>query len=94
MAQSQLLVPEALRDRADALALVLDTSRADIWRKAIEGAGLVAVETQYADALKRLDPIADRFGMTRTEMAARAVRDRWTLAELEGKKRYPGPKKA
>lgn len=86
--QSQLLVSEITRDRADALALVRDEPRAEIYRTALEP-GLRAMEDDHSGALQALDAIAAGMGMTRLELAKRAVADGYTLKDLEGRKRYP-----
>jgi hypothetical protein len=87
--QSQLLVPLATRQRADALALVTDQSRAEVYRLALEGGGLAGLEAQYAQELARLDTPADAFGMTRLELAGRMADDGYRLADVMGRKRYP-----
>lgn len=88
--QSQLLVSEVTRDRADALALVRGESRAEVYRLALEGQGLRQMELDHADALEKLDVLARGMGMSgRLELAARAARDGYRLADLEGRKRYP-----
>lgn len=94
--QSQLLVPERTRDRADALALAIGEPRAEVYRKALEGAGLPGLEAEYADLLAKVDAVASGMGLSRLELAARwgAAKDGLTLADLEGRKRYPRNTKA
>lgn len=87
--QSQLLVNQAVRDRADALSLVLNTSRAEVYRMALEGAGLAGLEATYADQVNRLKAIAEGMKMPYLDMARKAVQDEYTLDDLEGRKRYP-----
>lgn len=88
--QSQLLVSLTTRQRADALALVLGETRAEIYRKGLEGAGLAGLESEHMATLSaKLDPIAERFGMTRLELAGRLADDGLTIADVEGRKRYP-----
>lgn len=87
--QSQLLVPEVTRDRADALAIVRADTRAEVYRLALEGAGLTGLEKTHAAQLTLLDQYAERFGMTRTELVRRMVNDGQTLEGLAGRKRYP-----
>lgn len=87
--QSQLLVPLTTRQRTDALALVTDQSRAEVYRLALEGAGLAGLEAQYAAELATLDPIADRFGLTRLELAGKMADDGYRLADVQERKRYP-----
>jgi PAS domain-containing protein len=92
--QSQLLVAELTRDRADALRLVRSEPRAEIWRLAIEGNGLAALEEAHRTQLEALDNLAAIMGMTRLQLAARAARDGLWLRDLEGRKRYPRTTKA
>lgn len=87
--QSQLLVPLAVRQRADALALVLDQSRAEVYRLALEGAGLAGLEAQYAEQLAQLDAPAGAFRMTRLELAGKMADDGLRLADVQDRKRYP-----
>lgn len=89
--QSQLLVSMTTRQRADALALVTQETRAEVYRKALEGAGLKGLEETHAADLLRLDTIAERFGMTRLELAGRLADDGLTIADVESRKRYPRP---
>jgi predicted transcriptional regulator len=87
--QSQLLVSEVTKDRADALALIRREPRAEVYRLALEGSGLSAMEAVHAEALKKLDELAKGMGMTRTELTRKAVKDGYALSDLEGRKRYP-----
>lgn len=91
MVQSQLIVTELTRDRADALALVLGVPRAQVYRKGLEGGGLQGLEEERTNAelLAELDTIAAAMGLSRLELAARAARDRYSMADLRGRKRYP-----
>lgn len=92
--QSQLLVSPVTRDRADALALVRGESRAEVYRLALEGSGIPGMERDNAEALARLDAVASGMGLSRLELARRAVRDGLTMSDLEGRKRYPRVAKA
>ena len=87
--QSQLLVPEVTRDRADAIALVRSEPRAEVYRLALEGAGLTGLERTHAKGLAELDALAETFGMTRDALVRRMVADGQTMAGLAGRKRYP-----
>lgn len=87
--QSQLLVPEVTRDRADALALVRGEPRAEVYRLALEGAGLAGLERTHAKGLAELDALAETFGMSRDTLVRRMVADGQTMAGLAGRKRYP-----
>jgi predicted DNA-binding protein len=86
--QTQLLVPEHTRNRADALALVIPETRAEVLRRAVEG-HLGKLEYQYRELLAQLDPHARRFGMTRTELAGLMVKQGISLAELPGIESFP-----
>jgi hypothetical protein len=93
--QSQLLVSELTRDRADALALVRGEPRAEVYRLALEGDGLRGLEIIHQEALGRLEVLALDMKLSgRLELAKRAVADGLTLKDLEGRKRYPRSTKA
>lgn len=87
--QTQLLIAEVTRDRADRLALVRNEPRAEILRLALEGGGLQSLEEQVRDGIAAFDSIAREMGMSGLALAGRAARDRFRLADLEGRKRYP-----
>lgn len=87
--QTQLLVTRHTRDRADALALVIPETRAEVLRRALEGEGLRSLEWTFRSELKRLDPYAKRFGMTRTELAGLMVEQGVSLADLPGIESFP-----
>jgi hypothetical protein len=87
--QSQLLVPEVTRDRADAIALVRSEPRAEVYRLALEGAGLTGLEKAHSRGLAELDALAETFGMTRDQLVRRMVADGQTIEGLAGRKRYP-----
>jgi len=86
--QSQLLVSEPMRDQADVLALITQNPRAEVYRMALVP-GLKDLEQTYTDGIAELDGIAEIMRMTRTELATRALKDKYTLADLRGLKRYP-----
>lgn len=87
--QSQLLVSEVTRDRADALSLIRGEPRAEVYRLALEGGGLAGMEKVHEAELDQLGELAARMGMTRLELARRAVKDDLSLADLRDRKRYP-----
>lgn len=89
--QSQLLVSLLTRQRADALAVVLGEPRAEIYRKALEGGGLRALEQEYIDLVRELFEIGQRFAPKRSilEFAERAAKDGYTLADLREMTAYP-----
>lgn len=91
--QSQLLVSETTRDRADALALARGEKRAEVYRLALEP-GLKVMEEANQEGLKRVADVAAGMGMTPLELARRAAADGYALADLEGRKRYPRSPKA
>jgi hypothetical protein len=92
--QSQLLVSPVTRDRADALSIVRQEPRAEIWRVALEGGGLAALEQTHAADLARLDAVAVAMGTTRADLVARMIHDGFSLADVEGRRRYPARAKA
>jgi hypothetical protein len=87
--QTQLLVSEVARDRADALALVLATPRAEVLRMALDGAGLAGLEETYRAQLVDLGTVAARMGMGHLELARKAKQDGYTWEELKDRQRYP-----
>jgi hypothetical protein len=88
--QTQLLMAEVTRNRADAIALVRGEPRAEVLRLALEGGGLRGLEKDHAEELARLGELARTMGIAGGPLlAARAAKDGYTLAELEGRKRYP-----
>lgn len=87
--QSQLLVSEVTRDRADALAVVRQEPRAEIWRIALEGGGLRALEAQHAEALTELRQAAQDMSLTVPALVQKMIADRYTLDDVRGRKRYP-----
>lgn len=88
--QSQLLVSEVTRDRADALALIRGESRAEVYRLALEGDGLRGLEAVHAEALAKLEALAQAMGLSgRLELAKKAALDGYRLEDLQGRKRYP-----
>ena len=91
--QTQLLMPRHTRDRADALALVIPETRAEILRRAVEG-HIGKMEYQYRDLLAQLDPHAKRFGLTRTELAGLMVEQGISLKELPGIESFPPSEQA
>jgi hypothetical protein len=87
--QSQLLVSEVTRDRADALALVRGEARAEVYRLALEGGGLRQMEEDHGAQLNELAEVASRMGLTRLELARKATQDGYTWEELKTRRTYP-----
>jgi hypothetical protein len=87
--QSQLLVSEVTRDRADAVALVRGEPRAEVYRLALEGDGLSGLEKTHRAELDIMAEVAARMGFTRLELARRAVQDGYTWEELRTRRTYP-----
>lgn len=82
--QTQLLINPKTRDRADALALVMNESRAEVLRQLIDRS-LPAFERRFEEEMaEHLDPIAAALGMTRPELAAMMKREELTLADWNG----------
>ena len=88
--QSQLLVDLVIRQRADALAVVLGLPRAEVFRQAIVGGGLRELEATYAAKLAELDKVATALGTERLALADRMAKDGLTFADVVGKGVYPG----
>lgn len=87
--QSQLLVNLADRDRADALAITVQETRAEIYRRAL-AIGLTHLENTYLGQMKTLlDPPAARWGMDRTEMAGRLAEAGLAFHDVKDRRRFP-----
>ena len=87
--QSQLLVSEVTRDRADALALVRGEARAEVYRLALEGGGLRQMEEDHKAQLLALGEVAARMGMSYLELARKATQDGYTWEDLKDRRTYP-----
>lgn len=88
--QSQLLVNLADRDRADALAIVMQDTRAEVYRRAL-AIGLTRLEGDYLGQMRTLlDPAARRWGMDRTEMAGRLAEAGIAFRDVMDSERFPG----
>jgi hypothetical protein len=88
--QTQLIVSPVTRQRADALALVCNVSRAEIWRKAIEGRGLTALEQTHLTGLCELNDLAAKFGFPGgLVLAEQMVKEGVTLTEAREMSEYP-----
>lgn len=81
--QTQLLVPEVTRDRADALALAINETRAEVLRRALDGGGLDTLEKTYAEQLSALDPIASALGMKRHTLVRQMLHEGLALADWD-----------
>jgi hypothetical protein len=80
--QTMLAVSPHVRQRADVLALIRGESRAEIYRAALEGGGLAALEAQHADGLAELATLARNLGTTRTQLAEDALKEGHSLADI------------
>lgn len=91
MVQSQLLTSRITRQRADALALIRNESRAEIWRKAIEGGGIAQMEQEHLQGLIELHDLAARFGFAGggLELAEQMMKEGVTLTEARKLSEYP-----
>lgn len=89
---TQLLLNGLTRDRGAVLALVRGESQAEIWRMAIEGSGLGALEKTHAAAIEEVKALASKFNMTAGELATRALKDRYSLEFLLTRNVYPRAK--
>lgn len=87
--QSQLMVNRTVRDRADALALVVPDTRAEVYRRALE-IGLVQLEGIYSGQLRsQLDPHATRLGLDRAELAGLMAERDLSLTEVAKMDAFP-----
>jgi hypothetical protein len=86
--QTQLLMPAESRARATAVAIASGYVRAEVLRQAVD-AQLPALEKRHAEGLRRLDAVAERFGMTRAELAESMADDKLTLDDVEKLDAYP-----
>lgn len=82
--QSQLIMSQHTRDRADSLAFVRGESRAEVLRQALDGDGLTGMERKKvnAQALDRLAVVADALGMTTDALARRALADKIKFSQV------------
>ena len=87
--QTQLLVSPVTRDRADALALIRQEPRAEVYRVALEGGGLPALERQHAAELLELSAIAHKFNLATQTLISAMKEDGYTLDDVRGKESYP-----
>jgi len=87
--QSQLLVSEVTRDRADALALVRGEKRAEVYRLALEGGGLRQMEDDHQAQLAAFAEVAARMGLQPLDLARKAVQDGYTWEALKDRRTYP-----
>jgi hypothetical protein len=91
--QTQLLIPASTRDRIAAIAIASGYTRAEILRQMVE-ARIPQWEARYTEKLGRLDALAERFDMTRGELAEAMVREKLTLESAEKLDSYPDLMKA
>lgn len=88
--QTQLLMPAETRARATAVAIASGYVRAEVLRQMVD-AQMPAMEKRHAAGLARLDAVAERFGVTRTELAEAMSDDKLTLEAVEKLDAYPKP---
>jgi hypothetical protein len=82
--QFMALVEASTLARLDALRVVLWTSRAEINRQALEGAGLAALEADHIAKLQRLDDVATKAACESTEYFVKhLVAGRQRVPQLE-----------
>lgn len=87
--QTQLLMPGELRARATAVAIASGYVRAEVLRQMVE-IQMTRWEKLHAPGLARLDAVADRFGMSRADLAEAMSDDKLSLVDVEKLDRYPG----
>lgn len=86
--QTQLLMPPETRARATAVAIASGYVRAEVLRQMVD-AQLPTWEKRQAAGLARLDAVAEKFGMTRGELAEAMSDDKLSLADVEKLDAYP-----
>lgn len=86
--QTQLLMPPESRARVNAIAVASGYVRAEVLRQMVD-AQLATWEKRHADGLRRLGAAAERFGMTRDDLAEALVDDKISLADAEKLDAYP-----
>lgn len=87
--QSNLYVNRSLRDRVDAVALVIPDSRAEVYRRAIE-IGMTRLENDYRGQMTSLlGPVAARFGMSVPELAGLLAERDLSLADVMNLPSFP-----
>lgn len=87
---TQLLVDPEVKTRLEALAIVRGEPQAEVARQLIETA-LPGLERAHLDDLRELTEVAEV--MTRGNLGVltgRMVRDKLSLADVRGRRRYPG----
>jgi len=79
---TQLLVSPHIKARAQALALVRQEAVAEIYRIALEGAGLQSMEAAHHNALHHLDKALDAIGGDRVILLDTITRKKISYADL------------
>lgn len=92
---TQLLVSPHIRARGQALAVVRQESVAEVWRIALEGGGLPAMESAQAPQLAKLYDILDRMNVDREEALEAMTQQKMSVGDLllaDGtpRARFPG----
>lgn len=92
---TQLLVSPHIKARGQALAIVRQESVAEIWRIALEGAGLPAMEVAHAAQLDTLDHLLAGMGVDREQALDAMVQQKimihdLLLADGSPRARFPG----
>jgi hypothetical protein len=80
---TQLLLSPNTRDRARALAIVRKERVAEIYRAALEGAGLKGLERQHARELEALDEAIAETNTDKAAVLTLMIRNHWTPAMLD-----------
>jgi transcriptional regulator with XRE-family HTH domain len=92
-AQTMLSLDPSVRDRCDALRVVMKVSRGEVIRQALERGGLHALERGQVPRLARLYALASAAGMPWEQYVRELVRGRQVLPTLEELERRAERKK-
>jgi hypothetical protein len=79
---TQLLVSPHVKARGQALALVRQESVAEVWRVALEGAGLPGMEKSHAPMLVILNHALDEMGGDRVALLEEITRQKLAMRDL------------
>lgn len=79
---TQLLVSPHIRARAQALALVRQEAVAEVYRVALEGAGLASLESAHYAALQDLEKALTNIGGDRVDTLDFITRNKFRYADL------------
>lgn len=90
---TQLLVSPHMLDRARALAIVRQESVAEVWRAALEGGGLDALEDQQSVTLTRLKTALEAMKVNYSEALEIMTKEKYRLADLYNASDWKSPRR-